>query len=93
MIINSVIFYSPPCNLDAPLKMITFDSWYDRFRGAVVNIAVLDGVITRRKVTYLFLTCTFYLPFPCLYLFTYLFFTSAQLAGAVEYTNCISANG
>lgn len=42
----------PPSNLQAPLKMVTFDSWHDRFRGAVVNIAVLDGVISKRdKIT------------------------------------------
>lgn len=42
----------PPSNPEAPLKIVTFDSWYDRFRGAIVNIAVLDGVIAKRdKIT------------------------------------------
>ncbi len=38
----------PPAGApDAPLKALIFDSWYDAYRGVVILIRVLDGVIRR----------------------------------------------
>src|SRR5207245_502228 len=36
----------PPCgNRDAPLRALIFDSYYDRYRGAIPSIRVVDGVV------------------------------------------------
>ena len=32
---------------DAPLKALIFDSWYDPYRGVVIVIRVIDGVMRR----------------------------------------------
>ncbi len=43
--------FPPPQGVsDAPLKALIFDSWYDEYRGVIVLIRVVDGVI-RRKTT------------------------------------------
>ena len=34
-------------DVNKPLKCLMFDSWYTQFRGAVANIAVLDGAIRK----------------------------------------------
>jgi GTP-binding protein LepA len=37
----------PPGNVDAPLRALIFDSYYDRYRGAVPSIRVVDGSIRK----------------------------------------------
>jgi GTP-binding protein LepA len=36
----------PPDNDDLPLRALVFDSWFDNFRGVVVLVRVIDGIIT-----------------------------------------------
>ena len=35
----------PPshCNVQKPFRALLFDSWYDRYRGVIALIAVIDG--------------------------------------------------
>ena len=51
-ILEAVVERCPPPQgvSDAPLKALIFDSWYDEYRGVIVLIRVVDGVI-RRKTT------------------------------------------
>jgi GTP-binding protein LepA len=37
---------APRGNRDAPLRALIFDSYYDRYRGAIPSIRVVDGVLT-----------------------------------------------
>ncbi len=38
---------APTGNPDAPLRALIFDSYYDRYRGAIPTVRVVDGRITR----------------------------------------------
>ncbi len=41
------IFSRPVTNIEKPLKMLLFDSWFDHYRGAVANVAVIDGQLNK----------------------------------------------
>lgn len=46
-ILEQVVHYvpAPTGELDAPLKALIFDSVYDSYRGVVLNVRVMDGVV------------------------------------------------
>lgn len=39
------IFYRPSGSKDKPFRALIFDSWYDRHRGVISHVAVVDGSI------------------------------------------------
>ncbi len=42
-----VTICSPKGDAEKPLKVLLFDSWFDRFRGVVCLIEVIDGKLKK----------------------------------------------
>lgn len=39
--------FRPPADPMKPLKALVYDSWFDKFKGIICNIAVKDGVLLK----------------------------------------------
>ncbi|KAG0710045.1 Translation factor GUF1, mitochondrial [Chionoecetes opilio] len=35
------------CNVEAPLRLLLFDSWFDKYKGVVCLVSVVDGCLTK----------------------------------------------
>jgi len=47
---------APTGNIDAPLRALIFDSFFDSYRGVIVNIRVMDGVLREKDKIYFMAT-------------------------------------
>jgi len=57
-ILESIVTFVPPPagSYDAPPKALIFDSWYDPYRGVVMLVRVVDGVLRKRMRVRLMIT-------------------------------------
>jgi GTP-binding protein LepA len=48
-VLEAIVRHIPPPkgSADAPLRALIFDSWFDSYRGAVVLVRVMEGLLTR----------------------------------------------
>lgn len=46
-LLETIVTQLPPpkANREAPLKALIFDSWFDKYRGAVVLVYIQDGCV------------------------------------------------
>lgn len=47
MVYIRLFYFRPPSDPMKPLKALVYDSWFDKFKGIICNIAVQDGVLLK----------------------------------------------